>query len=74
MATTTSTTFGSTGIGPIFHFSSEFCLPSTNVNFPSLTFWYKEEYDISEIATSRSLFKCICAGRKFVKELRQLFG
>ena len=44
------------------------------VNIPSVTFWYNEGYDISEIATSYSPLRCICSGRKFVKELRLLFG
>ena len=44
------------------------------VNFSSVTYWYNEEYDISEIATSHSLFRCICSGRKFVKDQRLSFG
>ena len=44
------------------------------VNFPPVKFWYNEAYDISELATSHFLLGCICSGRKFVKELRLLFG
>ena len=65
---------GSMFIVTIFIFSSELSLSSTNVNFHSVTFWYKEGYDISEIATFHYPFKFICSGRKFVKELRLLFG
>ena len=44
------------------------------VIFPSVTFWYNDRYNISEIATSQSLLRFICSGRKFVKKLRLLFG
>ena len=54
----------------IFSFSSRLSRPSKKVNFPSVTVWYNEGYDISEIASSHSPFKCKCSGRNFVKELR----
>ena len=78
MATTISTKLaynpGSMCIGTTFLFFSELSLPSTNVNFPSVTFCFKEGYDISETATYHSPFKCICSGRMFVKEPKLLFG
>ena len=65
---------GSKCIGSTFCYSSRLSLPSTKVNFPSVTFWYKEGYDISELVTSHSPFKFICSDRKFVKEPKLLFG
>ena len=78
MATTISTILGynpgSICIGATFLFSSELSLIFTNLNFPSLTIWYKESYDISEISFSHFSFKFICSGRKFIKDQTLLFG
>ena len=45
-----------------------------NLNFPSVTFWYIDVKDISEIATSNCPSKFTYSGKKFVKELSVLFG
>ena len=47
------------------------------VNFPSVTFWYNEGYDVSEIATSHSFldaFDPVEKELRLLKKVRLLFG